>query len=115
MSALFFVVLALPASGQARGDGMDMPAQSQSGSMHGMPGMGEEKMSMKSASLVEYLIKHATSDTDAEPKTTPFGMIMTTGDWTLMFLGDLPQRNPAERSARRRHLFHQLVDADGPT
>jgi hypothetical protein len=89
VSAWFIVVLALPASGQTSGDGVDMPAQSQSGSMHGMPGMGEEKMSMKFASLVESLIQHATSGTDAEPNSTPFGMLMTTrGSWTLMFHGE---------------------------
>src|SRR5882724_7165363 len=66
-----------------------MPAQSQSGSMHGMPGMDQEKMSMKSTSLVESLLQHAISDTDAEPNSTPFGMLMTTrGSWTLMFHGE---------------------------
>ncbi len=57
--------------------------------MPGMPGMGEEKMSMNPASLAESLLQHATSGTDAEPNSTPFGMLMTTrGSWTLMFHGE---------------------------
>lgn len=95
--------LSLPASGQDGGDGMDMPAQSQT--TPGMTGMNtekmpDEKMTMKSASLIESLLQHTTSGTDAEPNSTPFGMLMTVkGGWTLMFhgeafLSDIQQSGP---------------------
>jgi hypothetical protein len=94
VNALFFA-LSLPAPGQASGDGMDMPAPPQSSqTITGMQGMAaekttDEKMTMKSASLVESLLQRAVSGTDAEANSTPFEMLMTTrGNWTLMFHGE---------------------------
>ena len=90
LSVPVFIVLALSAPAQTSGP-MNMPAQSQSSqTMPGMPGMAaEEKMRMKSGSLIESLLQHATSGTDAEPNSTPFEMLMTTrGSWTLMFHGE---------------------------
>ena len=44
---------------------------------------------MQSHSLIESLLHHATSGTDAEPNSTPASMLMTTkGSWTLMFHGE---------------------------
>lgn len=49
----------------------------------------EGKMSLSSHSLVDNLLQHATSGTDAEPNSTTFEMLMTTkGSWTLMFHGE---------------------------
>ncbi len=97
LSVPVFVVFALSAPAQISG-GMNLPAQSPSSpTMQGMPGMAaedmaienEKKMTMKSATLIEFLLQHATSGTDAEPNSTPFGMLMTTkGGWTLMFHGE---------------------------
>ena len=57
--------------------------------MSGMPGMGQMHDGMQSHSLVESLIMHATSGTDAEPNSTPVSMLMTTkAGWTLMFHGE---------------------------
>ena len=95
VNASLFMTLAASASGQSRGDGMDMSGPSQSGqTMPGMAGratekMPAERMTMKPASLIESLLQHATSGTDAEPNSTPFGMLMTTkASWTLMFHGE---------------------------
>ncbi len=89
LSVSFFAVVAVSASAQTSA-GLDMPAQSQSSqTMQGMAGMAEEEMTMKSASLIESLLPHAVSGTDAEPNSTPFGMLMTTkGGWSLMFHGE---------------------------
>ena len=39
--------------------------------------------------MIESLLHHATSGTDAEPNSTPASMLMTTkGHWTLMFHGE---------------------------
>ena len=57
--------------------------------MSGMPGMGQMHDGMQSHLLVESLIMHATSGTDAEPNSTPVSMLMTTkAGWTLMFHGE---------------------------
>ena len=55
-----------------------------------MPGMASTTGdSMKPGSLIESLLLHATSGTDAEPNSTPIEMLMTTkGGWTLMFHGE---------------------------
>ncbi len=98
-----FVVPAFRASGQTSGLVMDTPGESQS--MQEMPGMDTDKtttgeMSMSAGSLIESLLHHATSGTDAEPNSTPFGMLMATkGNWTLMFhgeafLSDIQQSGP---------------------
>jgi hypothetical protein len=93
--SLWFMLSARPALSQAGGSLMDMHRQSPSGQT--MPEMGDknaeamsaEKMSMKSESLIEFLLHHATSGTDAEPNSTPFQMLMTIrGGWTLMFHGE---------------------------
>ena len=90
-----FMVSAQPAISQTGGNVTDMHGQSPSGQT--MPAMGDknaetmpaEKMSMKSESLIESLLHHATSGTDAEPNSTPFQMLMTIkGGWTLMFHGE---------------------------
>ena len=87
-----FLLSAGPASGQVGGhETMNMPGQTDSGpSMPGMDGMREDMPGMQSRSLIESLLQHATSGTDAEPNSTPFPMLMTTkGDWTLMFHGEV--------------------------
>jgi hypothetical protein len=46
-------------------------------------------MQMQSRSLIESLLQHATSGTDAEPNSTPVSMLMVTkGNWTFMFHGE---------------------------
>ena len=66
---------------------MDMPGNSQS--MPGMAGMDKNQSSMQSHSLIDSLLQHATSGTDAGPNSTPASMLMTTkGNWTLMFHGE---------------------------
>ena len=65
------VVPCFRASGQTSNPVMDMSGGSQS--MQGMPGMAAaDKMSMSPGSLIESLMQHATSGTDAEPNSTPF-------------------------------------------
>ncbi len=55
--------------------------------MPGMTGMPPD-MNMQPSSLIEALEQHATSGTDAEPKSTPSAMLMRkSGDWMLMFHG----------------------------
>jgi hypothetical protein len=66
---------------------LDMPGDSQL--MPGMAGMERDHSSMESPSMIESLVHHATSGTDAEPNSTPASMLMTTkGNWTLMFHGE---------------------------
>jgi hypothetical protein len=58
-------------------------------SMPGMTGMEHDQPSMNSHSLVQSLLQHARSGTDAEPNSTPVSMLMATkGNWTLMFHGE---------------------------
>ncbi len=89
------LLLALTRVALAQDDGreMHMSAQPEPGHvMQGMAGMGDEKMgheNMKSHSLIESLLLHATSGTDTEPNSTPYHMLMSTkGNWTLMFHGE---------------------------
>ena len=57
--------------------------------MPGMEGMPGDMSGMQAGSLIESLLQHATSGTDAEPNSTPFSMLMKTkGNWTLMFHGE---------------------------
>jgi hypothetical protein len=96
MQAMAFALVAAgllvptESSGQDRRHEMNLPDPSQSAQqMPGMQGMHEDHSSMQSGSLVESLLRHAASGTDAEPTSTPFDMLMTTkGKWTLMFHGD---------------------------
>jgi hypothetical protein len=92
-SFLYFIAAALlaasvltstrPAAAQESDREMDMSAQT----MPGMAQMGEHQM--QAYSLIDSLLQHATSGTDAEPNSTPFSMLMTTkGKWTLMFHGE---------------------------
>ncbi|HEX3352050.1 MAG TPA: hypothetical protein VHS34_04455 [Terriglobales bacterium] len=57
-----------------------------------MPGMDATETAMphmQSHSLIESLLQHTTSGTDAEPNSTPATMLMTTkGGWMLMFHGE---------------------------
>lgn len=81
------IFLARPALAQT-GQGMDMSGQSHPNqTMPGMPGMTDD--SMPSHSLIDSLLHHATSGTDAEPSSTPFEMLMTSkAGWMLMFHGE---------------------------
>src|SRR5438552_3500717 len=75
-----FLLLTRAASGQAGAEPQSMP---------GMTGMDHDQPSMNSHSLVQSLLQHATSGTDAEPNSTPVSMLMATkGNWTLMFHGE---------------------------
>jgi hypothetical protein len=75
-----FLLLTRAALGQAGAEPQSMP---------GMTGMDHEQPSMNSQSLVQSLMQHATSGTDAEPNSTPVSMLMATkGNWTLMFHGE---------------------------
>ncbi len=62
--------------------------------MPGMSGISKQSMSMPSMnvqpqSFIESLQMRATSGTDAEPASTPFGMLMATrGKWTFMLHGE---------------------------
>jgi hypothetical protein len=72
-----------PAAAQESDRAMDMSAQT----MPGMAQMGEHQM--QAYSLIDSLLQHATSGTNAEPNSTPFSMLMTTkGKWALMFHGE---------------------------
>lgn len=83
------VVSTTPASGQDGGHEMKMNMPSGSQSMPGMAGMSHDQSNMQSHSLVESLLQHATSGTDAEPNSTPVSMLMATkANWTLMFHGE---------------------------
>jgi hypothetical protein len=102
-----FIASARPALGQNDAGSMDM--SSQSGSlMPGMEGttpenMSAENMHMQSGSLIELLLQHATSGTDAQPNSTPFQMLMTTKKgWTLMFHGEA-FLNEIQQSGPRGH------------
>lgn len=70
-----------------------MPEQTPGGSMENMPGMGaapHATASTQPGSLIELLEQHATSGTDAEPKSTPIEMLMRQeGNWMLMFHGEV--------------------------
>ena len=51
--------------------------------------MSGDMSGMQSGSLIESLLQHATSGTDAEPNSTPGFMLMfTKGKWTFMFHGE---------------------------
>jgi len=83
------VVSTTPASGQDGGHEMKINMPSGSQSMPGMAGMSHDQSNMQSHSLVESLLQHATSGTDAEPNSTPVSMLMATkANWTLMFHGE---------------------------
>src|SRR4051812_45266363 len=57
--------------------------------MPGMDGMSQSKSRMESNSLVDTLVQHTSSGTDAEPNSTPSEMLMLRkGRWTLMFHGE---------------------------
>jgi hypothetical protein len=57
--------------------------------MPSMDGMPEDMSGMQSPSLIETLMQHATSGTDAQPNSTPVPMLMKTkGNWTFMFHGE---------------------------
>ncbi len=87
---LRFSVISLgTALAQDSGDKMNMNMPGESQSMPGMAGMERDHSSMESSSMIESLVHHATSGTDAEPNSTPASMLMTTkGNWTLMFHGE---------------------------
>src|SRR6266852_2654580 len=73
----------------AQDDGHDMKMSGEQDSEPPMQGMPEDMSGMQSRSLIESLLQHATSGTDAEPNSTPATMLMTTkGSWTLMFHGE---------------------------
>jgi hypothetical protein len=57
-----------------------------------MPGMDgtSQQMEMKSGSLTETLVQHASAGTDAAPNSTPTEMIMfEKGNWKFMFHGEV--------------------------
>ena len=90
-----FLVSTIPADAQDGDSGMTMDMPGQTGSRQSTPGMGtmngmdEGMPQMQSQSLIESLLQHATSGTDAEPNSTPSSMLMITkGGWTLMFHGE---------------------------
>ena len=68
--------------------------------MESMPGMNHPKMDDKPASLIQVLEHHATPGTDAEPASTPSGMLMASWHgWMWMlhgeaFLNDIQQSGP---------------------
>jgi hypothetical protein len=63
-------------------------ASAQDGSQE-MKMPGHAMADMQPRSLVESLMQHATSGTDAEPNSTPISMLMTTrGTWMFMFHGE---------------------------
>ncbi len=73
----------------AQDDGHEMKMSGEQDSEPPMQGMPEDMSGMQSRSLIESLLQHATSGTDAEPNSTPATMLMTTkGSWTLMFHGE---------------------------
>jgi hypothetical protein len=81
------LLLSTPASAQDHSPEMKMPGESQS--MPGMSGMDRNHSSMQSRSMIESLLEHTTSGTDAQPNSTPASMLMTTkGNWDLMFHGE---------------------------
>ena len=85
------LALQLSAVGQDGNDSqMDMSGQSgPAQTMPGMAGMSNHKSGMHPQSLIESLLQHGTSGTDAEPNSTPLSMLMTTkGNRTLMFHGE---------------------------
>ena len=54
-----------------------------------MGDMPEDMPGMQAGTLIETLLQHATSGTDAEPNSTPASMLMKTeGNWTFMFHGE---------------------------
>jgi hypothetical protein len=58
--------------------------------MSGMDGKSQHQMEMKSGSLIETIVLHASSGTDAQPNSTPTEMLMMRkGSWTLMFHGEV--------------------------
>src|SRR5882724_9412274 len=92
VGALVGATLLVSTSSAAAQDGdhnmkMNMPGADQS--MPGMPGMDHHPPGMESHSLIDSLLQHSTSGTDAEPASTPVSMLMTTkGNWTFMFHGE---------------------------
>ncbi len=85
-------LISIPQAYGQDGDTHEMNMSRQTGSnpsMQGMEGMTDEMADMQPHSLIDSLLQHATSGTDAEPNSTPFSMLMTTkGSWTLMFHGE---------------------------
>jgi hypothetical protein len=71
------------ATAQESNHDMDMSGQT-------MPGGAQmSEHHMQASPLIDSLLQHATSGTDAEPNSTPFSMLMATkGKWTLMFHGE---------------------------
>ena len=89
--AVAFASSMRPAAAQDGGPEPQMNTTAGSQSMQGMNDSGPDRsaMQMQSASLIETLLQHATSGTDAEPNSTPTSMLMTTkGNWTFMFHGE---------------------------
>ena len=84
-------ITALPVVAQDASSGMNMP---------GMPHPSEHSMTKAPQSLIEAIEQHTTAGTDAEPTSTPSGMLMKQeGNWTLMFhgaafLNDIQQTGP---------------------
>lgn len=102
---LFVLVSAVLSAGQDPPQHIDMPTQNQSNeNAQGIPppmeSMKDQSMSMGPHSLIEFLERHETSGTDAEPNSTPFEMLMKpVGRWTFMFhgealLNDIQQSGP---------------------
>ena len=59
--------------------------------------IGRDDSSMESLSMIESVLHHATSGTDAEPNSTPVSMLMIAGHWTLSYTP--PPIRPPRRSA----------------
>lgn len=78
------------ASAEDGGHEMKMSGQSESTQpMPPMDGMSGDMSGMHAGSLIESLLQHATSGTDAEPNSAPFSMLMKSkGNWTFMFHGE---------------------------
>ena len=88
---LSVVVAATVATSRAQEPPMNMP---------GMADKSEHPMVMTPQSLIETIEQHTTSGTDAEPASTPSGMLMKQkGSWMLMlhgsaFINDIQQSGP---------------------
>ena len=58
--------------------------------MSSMDGTSQDKMGMESHSLIQTIVQHASSGTDAGPNSTPTEMLMMRkGSWTFMFHGEV--------------------------
>src|ERR1700722_10332898 len=68
----------------------DLTAGGSNMDMSGMGAISESQMGMESHSLIQTIMQHASSGTDAEPSSTPSEMVMfKKGDWMFMFHGEV--------------------------